>query len=348
MNLVVGSRTTKERQARGLGMSLMRLADDGQLTLETIEKGLTNPSYLTFNAAKTRLYVVHGDTDQASTFAYDRETNKLTYLSSVTTGGRNPVHLALSPSEKQLVVSNHVSSSIAVLSIDDHGELSELSQLILLSGEVGPHRDEQPFAKPHFNPFSPCGNFVVVPDKGLDKIFSFPFEGGRIIEDGAQVCDAREGAGPRNLVFHPSGKWAYVINELDSTICAYSFNAETGQLLPFQIISSLSQHFTGNSRASGICINAKGSTLYASNRGEDSLIVVSIDEKTGEMKPIQTVPSGGKTPRFFTLSPDEHFLFVLNEDSDTIQTMSVTSEDGCLLAVGQPFASASPVCMVFA
>ena len=345
----IGCRTTRERNARGEGISVVKChPDTGALSLVEIHKGWENPSYLTLNKAKRLLYTVHGDGTQASAFSIDAKTGLLNHINSQSTQGKNPVHLALSPNEQHLIVSNHVSSSLAVLPVEKNGALGELSQLITLEGEPGPHRKEQPFAKPHFNPFDPSGRFVAVPDKGLNKIFTIPFRNGELIADEMREVSTRETAGPRNTVFHPRLPYCYTINELDSTVTAYRFDAKHGSLQPFQIISGLSEHFTGDSRGAGIQLNRRGDTLYTSHRGADTIAVMSIDQHTGDLTLEQSMPCQGKTPRFFTLDPSNRWLYALNEDSDSIECFKVAEKGtGLLSATGQTFHSASPVCMVF-
>lgn len=115
------------------------------------------------------------------------------------------MHLALDPSRRSLVVSNHLTSAMAVLSILDDGRLGRVTQHFPLEGEPGPHRKEQPFAKSHFNPFDPSGRFVIVPDKGLHKIFLFRFMDSRLVPASTPFVAAREASGPRHVAFHPGG-----------------------------------------------------------------------------------------------------------------------------------------------
>jgi len=345
----IGCRTTKERNARGEGISIVSCDEaTGGLKLVELVGGLTNPSYLTLNRKRDRLYTVHGDCSEVTAFKVDSTNGRIDLINTESTEGKNPVHLALSADERSLVVSNHITSSLAVLPINEDGSLSSISQLVQLDGEPGPHRKEQPFPKPHFNPFDITGKYVVVPDKGLNKVFSIPFRDGRLIDSEMTEASTRETAGPRNLVFHPSLSVAYVVNELDSTVTAYQIESSSGVLKPFQIISSLSDTFTEDSRASGIQIDAKGQTLYASNRGEDSIAVMEIDQTTGRISLVQTMSSGGKTPRFFTLDPTGRWMYVLNEDSDLITAFAINQEDGMLKATELEFKTGSPVCMVFA
>lgn len=348
MYAYVGSRTTKERNARGEGISIFRVdPDDGTLELVGIERDLVNPSFLALSKDGNFLYTIHGDESEVSAFTVDRQTGHLSFLNRQSTQGKNPVHLAFDPSGKFLVIANHIGASLAVVPLNEDGSLAPLSQLVKLDGPIGPHRVEQKQAKPHFNPFDPSGRYVVVPDKGLDRVFSFRFTDGQLVPASDAFAVARETSGPRHLSFHPKAAFAYVVNELDSTVTAYQFDATTGTLRPFQVVSALPDTFTGNSRASEIEIDAKGRFLYASNRGYDSIAVFSIDSTSGRLSFKGAQPSGGKTPRFFALAPDGRFMFALNEDSDSIVTFAVDPESGMLKATGAEISSGSPVCMVF-
>jgi 6-phosphogluconolactonase len=348
MYAYVGSRTTRERNARGEGISVFAFdPTSGALELVQLVKGFVNPSYLALSRDGRFLYTVHGDESEVSAFEVDRASGRLRFLNQESTHGKNPVHLALDPTGRFLIVTNHLGSSLAVLPIAADGALGAMSQLVAVSGPIGPHRIEQKQAKPHFNPIDPSGRFVAVPDKGLDRIFSFRFESGKLIPASSPFVVAREGSGPRNLAFHPRKPFAYVVNELDSTVTTYRFSADTGALEPLQILPSLPSRFTGNSRAAGIAVDAAGRTVYASNRGHDSIAVFRIDPATSLLEFLGAESSQGRTPRFFTLSPDGRLLFALNEDSDTIAAFNVDPTSGRLSFSGNSIKSGSPVCMVF-
>jgi len=344
----VGSRTTRARNARGEGISTFKF-DDARGTLEPVDivRGLVNPSFLTLGQDGRFLYTIHGDAMEVSAFAVDRATGRLAFLNQQSTKGQNPVHLALDASNRFLVVSNHLGASLAVLPVNADGTLAPVAQLVTLDGPPGPHRVEQTQAKPHANPFDPAGRHVIVPDKGLDRIHGFRFEHGRLIPASVPFVATREAAGPRHLAFHPLAAFAYVVNELDCTVTAYRYDAAHGALTPFQVVSTLPDSFTGNSRAAAIVIDKAGRYLYASNRGADNIAVFAIDAASGRLRFLAAQETGGKTPRFFTLAPDGRFLLALNEDSDTIVTLAVDAKTGLLSPTGACVASASPVCMVF-
>ncbi|MGU7774799.1 lactonase family protein [Burkholderia sp. MR1-5-21] len=344
----VGSRTTRERNARGEGISVYQVdTGTGSLELVQVLKDLVNPSFLALAGNGERLYAVHGDLSDISAFKVDRASGRLAFLNRQSTRGQNPVHLAIDPSGRYVVVSNHIGASLAVLPIAADGSLQEVTQLVTLEGPIGPHRIEQKQAKPHFNPFDPSGEFVVVPDKGLDRVFTFRFNDGRLTAADPAFVVTRETAGPRHLAFHPGGAYAYVVNELDSTVTTYRYVRAGGALTPVQIVSSLPDTYTGTSRASEIEVDRAGRFVYASNRGDDSIAVFRIDAATGRLSFVAAEPTGGRTPRFMTSTPDGRFMYALNEDSDSIVAFSIDAATGRLKPTGFSTASGSPVCMVF-
>lgn len=348
MYAYLGCRTTRERNARGAGISVFKVDPaSARLELAQVLEGLVNPSYLALNARGDRLYAVHGDTTGISAYVVDQGDGRIRPLNRQDTGGLNPVHLAIDPTGRHVIVSNHIGASVAVLPIGADGELGPASQLLPLEGTPGPHRIEQKQAKPHANPFAPDGRHVIVPDKGLDRIFSFRWTDGLLTAAASPVAVAREGAGPRHLAFHPAASHAYCVNELDSTVTVYRYDAASGALEPMQILPSVPDTHTGNNRAAAILVDARGERVYVSNRGHDSIAAFRVDAASGRLSWIGAVASGGRTPRSMALMPGGDWLYALNEESDSIVAFRVDAASGALARMPGETRTGSPVCMVF-
>ncbi|PXX61846.1 6-phosphogluconolactonase (cycloisomerase 2 family) [Pseudomonas sp. LAIL14HWK12:I1] len=345
----VGSRTTRERNARGAGITVYRHdPQTGRSELVQTVGDLTNPSFLCLDQTQSLLFCVHGDQFTVSSFQIEPASGTLTKVSSVSCEGNNPVHLTVDKSNKFLAVANYATGSIVILPFDKTGHLQPVISKYDLPGNPGPHKIEQASSHPHMIPRDPSGRFLVVPDKGLDKVFVFDLkqDGTALKPELAHEIKAREGAGPRHVVFSPTGSFAYVVNELDSTITSYRYNQKDGSLVPFQMVPALPQDFVGDSRAAALVMAPNGEHLFSSNRGHDSVTIYSVDQPTGKINPIGNVPSQGKKPRFMTASPNGRFLFVANEDSDNIKTFSI-SPKGELALLEHQIETGSPVCMIF-
>ena len=344
MYAYIGCRTTKERNARGKGISVYEVYR-GEWKLQSILEGEINPSYLCLNARQDRLYAIHGDYSEVSAYAIATD-GELTKLGTTDTHGTNPVHLLLSPSEKWLYVANLQTGAVSVIPVLKDGSLGSIRHLYFISGNGGPGY----ISHPHQIQIDHTGKWLFVPTQGrlqgVGKLTVF-----KINEDDGTLTETfamkgRTGSEPRHCVLHPDNRWLYLINEKDSTIVFYHFDAETGELLPEQMISTLPESFFGDGWASGIIIAKDGRTLYASNRKHVSITVYHLDEKTGRMSMLQNIKTGGGQPRFLTATPDGKQVIAANETSDTLTVFDVDSDSGVLTA-NCMVETESPVCLVF-
>jgi len=347
----VGSFTSAKRKARGDGINVYRVdATTGIWTHVQHVGGLENPSYLALSPDQRFLYSVHGDAGYATAFALDRDTGFAKLINRGATGGSNGVRQAVDPTGKFLLVANYASGSVAVLAVAADGSLADRHQLVALPGEPGPHLTEQTSSHPHDVVFDPSGLFVLVPDKGLDRVFVFGFDqgNGRLSAREPYAVKTRPGAGPRHLAFHPKLPIAWVLNELDSTIATYRWDAARGTLALVQITTTLPAGFTGASTTAEIAVAPDGRTVYASNRGHDSVAIYAAGASDGALTSIGWQLTQGRGPRFIGLDPSGRFLHAANEQSDTVVTFRVDTSSGKLAPTGQTIAIGSPVAIVFA
>lgn len=342
-----GCFTTAKRRARGLGIEGYQTGAmaslESWMPIGRVE-GLDNPSYLLSDPARNILYAVHGDGDRASAYAADPQTGRLRPLGHAATGGSNIVHLALDPSRQFLVVANYGTGSVAVLPVHGDGTLGPAGQVLALPGVPGPHRTEQASAHPHQIVFDPSGTFIVVPDKGLDCVFVLAFTAGRL--EIVQQLPARPGAGPRHIVFHPNRPLAFLVNELDSTVATLRWDQREGRLTPCHLVSALPPSFFGASTAAAIVITPCGRFIYASNRGQDGIACLAVDESDSLLRVRGWTPSGGREPRFMCLDAAGQNLLVANEQGDNITSFAISPQSGDLSANGT-LASPSPCAIAF-
>ncbi len=347
----VGCFTTAQRYARGDGIHVYRVdVETGEWTLVQQVTDLVNPSFLVLSKDQRFLYSVHGDEDYASSFSVDTESGRLAPLNRAATGGRNGVHQAVDQAGRQMIVANYSSGSISVMPVRTDGTLGDATQVISLPGQPGPNRVEQASSHPHQILFDPSERFVVVPDKGLDRIFVFRIDpaAGNLTPTAQGSVTARTGSGPRHAAFHPTLPVLWVLNEISSTIATYYWDAERGHLRPVQILPAIPPDYTGENTSAEIAVSARGSFVYCSNRGHDSIAVFAADSSTGLLSSSGWVPSRGRTPRFIGFDPLRRFLYAANEQSDTITAWRADPETGILAPCGQTVRNPSPVTIAFA
>jgi 6-phosphogluconolactonase len=347
--MYVGSYTSKAR-GHGEGISVyQRKQEADPWTLAQVVSDFADPSFLTIDRQGRFLYSAHGDGTKSTAYQIDQATGRLKVLNQQATSGTNGVHLAIDATNRFLAVANYATGTLALLPINQDGSLGELSDLATMSGKPGPHRTEQTSSHPHHCPFDRTGRFVVVPDKGLDRIFVYRLDTdrGKLVEGNPPSVASRAGAAPRHVDFHPSGPYAYVINELDSTITTYRFEPDQGVLEPRQIVTTLPSSYTGNNSTAEIFVAGSGRFLYGSNRGHDSIVIFAIDSGTGTLTPVGWESTQGRTPRYFGLDPSDTHLYAANQNSDTVVMFRVDQQSGRLTPTNEIVKVASPSTIVF-
>jgi 6-phosphogluconolactonase len=347
---VVGGFTTEQRKARGDGLRVFRVnLQTGAWNPLHHLSDLTNPSFLVTGPKRDILYAAHGDCDYASAFAIDARNGSLRLLGQAQTGGVNGVHLAVDPSGRFLLVANYATGSVSVLPIRPDGALEPFIHRLELTGEAGPHRREQTHSHPHHIVFDPSGRFVLVPDKGLDRVFVLALDPhtGRLQPNDGGHAAMRPGAGPRHIAFHPRLPVAFVINELDSTVAACRWDDGRGILTQFWAAPTLPPDYFGASTAAAIVVSQCGRYVFASNRGQDGIARLKFDEDRNSLEVLGWTSSQGRDPRFMCLDPQGRVLLAANEQSDTIASFDIGIEDGGLSAKEHTVHVASPATIAF-
>jgi 6-phosphogluconolactonase (cycloisomerase 2 family) len=347
----VGCYTTAQRTARGDGIHIYRIdAQSGAWNLVQRVGELVNPSFLALSANQRHLYSVHGDESYASAFAVDGTTGQLSLINRAASGGRNGVHLAIAPGGRFLVVANYGTGNAGVLPIRADGGLEDARHVAALPGQPGPHRVEQTAARPHHVVFDPGGRSLIIPDKGLDRVFIFRFDAttGQLTPTVQGAAIVRPVSGPRHAAFHPRLPIAWVVNEIASTITTFFWDAERGSLRPLEYLPTIPSDFTGENTASEIAVSENGRFVYCSNRGHDSIAAFAADPRTGQLTPAGWTPTQGHTPRFIGFDPSYSLIYAANEQSDTIVAFQADAITGKLTPARTAVQTASPVSITFA
>ena len=332
------------------GIYALRLdSTTGKLSPPEVVAKTANPTFIALSLDKSHLYAVSEGAIMATPFAVNLDTGKLVPDESRDSGGKAPSHLMVDSTERALVVAHYHNGVVASLPINEDGSIGPVKSLYQHTGSsVNPDRQEAPHV--HSANISPDDRFVIVCDLGLDKVFTYALDATTATLTPAETpfVATATGAGPRHSAFSTDGKHVFVINELNSTLTCYAYEAATGALTLVDTQPTLPTDFTGNSSTAEVRVHPNGKFVYGSNRGHDSIAVFAFDATTGKLTSIDHTSTGGRNPRNFNLSPDGKWLVAANQQSDSLNVFRVDAEIGKLTPTDQTASVPLPVCVVFA
>lgn len=346
--LYVGTFTDKESE----GIYLYHFNEEtGELRYFDVVKQVADPSFLTPGPDRT-LYAINAlfeyegqPTGAVSAFSIERESGRLTLLNERSSRGRRPAYVFVDRSKKYVLLANYGEGSVVVFPILSDGRLGEATDVIQHRGASVHSRQEGPHA--HSVITDPSNSFALAADLGTDTVYVYRFDAEKGKLEPHRCYKAASGAGPRHLAFHPSNRYVVVIHELNSKITSYRWTEESGELTELKTVSTLPPKANGDSTAAEVKFSACGRFLYATNRGDNSIVCYTFHEETGELHYVNHYDCKGDVPRHFTISPNGEFLLVANQESDSIVTFRIDRETGELTFTEHVMKAPTPVCLLF-
>lgn len=342
--------------AKSQGIYVYRLdLADGTLTYVGVAPSGKNPSFVTVHPTGRYLYAVH-EVEQfdgqpgggVSAYALDPETGVPAPLNRQLSQGSIPCHVSTDASGQHVLVANYVGGCVSMLPLEADGSLAPAS-------DVAPHRHLDPNSPPdkrshaHQIIFDRSQRWAFSPDLGLDQVMVYQPDSatGKLRPRRERSVKVTAGAGPRHMDFHPGGRFAYLINELNGTMLAFAFDPAEGALRELQTVSTLPEGYSGTISCADIHVAPSGKFVYGSNRGHDSLVIFAIDQASGRLSYVGHEPTQGRTPRNFAIDPTGAYLLAANQDTSTIVTFRIDPETGKLAPTGQVTDVPAPVCIKF-
>lgn len=310
-----------------------------------------NPAYVVVSADGSTVYCTNetDDVDGApgggvTTFARTAGTGSLTAEGIQSSGGSAAAHLAIGPSGRQLTVANYGGGTVALFPIGDDGALDAPSALVHHSGSsIDPDRQREPH--PHMTLFDPVTGDLLVPDLGTDAVIVYRLgDDGTLREREDARLDLAPGSGPRHAAFSPDGQFLFVLTELTATVVVAERRDE--RFVAIGSASMLPPEWDGIRSGAAIRVSPCGRRVYATNRGMNTVAVLAFDAGTRSLTLIQLVPTEGREPREFVLTPDGRFAIVANQDESTLVSFAVDDATGALERRSSTPAP-TPVCLAW-
>ncbi len=345
----VGTYTTKT-ESKGI-YAYEFDADTGKLTPKGVAAETPDPSWVAVHPSGKFLYAANeaGKTSTVSAFAIDVKTGKLTLLNQLPSLGEDPCYLSFDKTGKYVLVANYSSGTVAVFPILADGRLGEHTALVKDQGATGPDKERQEGPHAHWIETPPDNRFALVADLGLDEVLVYKFDAasGTLTPNEPAFARLKAGSGPRHVAFHPKGKFVFVVSELTSTATSFAYDAKKGTLKEIGTVSTLPPGFSGRNDVAEAAVYPNGKFLYVSNRGNESLAILSIDPAKGTLGPVGGIPTGGKEPRHFAIDPSGKYLLAENQLSNNIVVFKIDLATGGLTPTGQVVEVPSPVDITF-
>src|SRR5262245_2343887 len=352
LTVYVGT-STRGTASKGIYRMDLDLAT-GRLSAPSVAGTTVNPSFLAIHPTGKFLYAC-GEMDDfggkgkrtgaINAFAID-DKGDLTLLNQQSSEGAGPCHVVLDKAGKFAFCANYGGGSAAALPISADGKLAKATGVVQHAGSsVDKSRQEGPHA--HSINLDAANRFAFVADLGLDKVLVYRFEpdSGKLVANDPPHVALAPGAGPRHFAFHPTGKFAYVNNELDSTVTAMTYDAKAGKLEPIHTVSTLPEGgHEGNSTAE-VVVHPSGKFVYCSNRGHDSIAIFQVDEATGKLTPAGRQGKGVKVPRNFAVDPTGAWCLVANQGAGTVLVFKIDPKTGALEPTEAKADIPAPVCV---
>ncbi|HEV8145977.1 MAG TPA: lactonase family protein [Bryobacteraceae bacterium] len=346
-------------KSKGIYFFRQSVAEDASQNVTLVPLGLAaetpSPSFLEIDTKRRLLFAVNEtgefqgkQTGGVSAFSIDSTTGKLKLINQRSSMGKGPCHLVLDRAGKNLLVANYSSGNAAVLPVAADGTLGEATDVIQHSGKsVNPQRQQGPHA--HCAVFDPAGKFAFVCDLGLDKvmIYRFDAEKGKLTPNDPPFATLKPGAGPRHMVFRQDGRFAYVNNEMDSSVTTFAYDASKGALKEVQTLSALPTSWQGSNTTAEIEIHPSGKYLFVSNRGHNSVAQFTIDAAKGTLTWVEAQSTGGANPRHFKIDAAGKYMAIANQSSNTVLGSRIDAGNGRLKPSGVFADAPTPVCVKF-
>jgi 6-phosphogluconolactonase len=347
---------TGDGQGKAEGIYVYRMDEStGALSHVQTVKDLNSPTFLAFHPQRPFVYSVERkwhDTGRSdgvvSAFSIDERSGELTLLNRQSSGGQSPAYVSVHPSGRYAFAANYGSGHVAAVPIGEDGHLGEPTSVVHHQGRSAhPRRQEGPHA--HFITPDPTGRYVLSCDLGIDRVMIYRFDPaeGKLNPNDLPYAQVSSGAGPRHLAFHPSRRFVYVINEIDSTLSAFAWDEERGTMNILQTVSTVPEDVVDSNTTAQVVVHPSGKFVYGSNRGHDSIAIFAIDQDTGKVRLVGHEPTQGQTPRNFNVDPTGSLLLAANQASDTIVPFRIDQASGRLTATGHVTENPAPVCIIF-
>lgn len=340
---------THPSEAVGIYVFRMDPRDGNLIPIQVVTTD--NPSFLALDPTLTHLYSTNENVGgRFSAYAIDQAVGELAFINTQPSEGDFPAHLNVHPSGRYLLGTNYGTGNYPIYRIGADGSIGALTDNFQGEGNgTGPNPDRQEGPHAHQILTEPDVGHVFGVDLGADKlnVWTLDLSTGVLVPNVVPFAPIASGSGPRHMAFHQNRRFVYVLDELASSITAFTYEPVRGAMIWLQTISTLPADFSGTNTTAEIRIHPNGHFLYNTNRGHNSVTMYEIDEDTGKLKVIGWQSTRGEWPRGMNIDPSGTFLYAANQNTDTIVVFDINRANGRLKPTGTVVHTPTPVDVEF-
>lgn len=338
-------------QTGGIYLHLLN-PSTGELTFVSKTPEAGSPFHLTLDHTCSHLYAantIDSFEDQPGgtvcAFSVNQSNGELTFINQQSAHGNLPCYVSLDKQGKHVLVGSYSSGTLAILPILADGSVGPATDHVQHVGTGFTDRQTAPYV--HCIVPDPAGRFAFAADLGIDKVMIYRLDAqpGKLIPNDPPYVSLQPGAGPRHLIFHPNGRFVYLINEIDSTITVYAYIASAGALTPLQTIPTLPSDYTDKNHTADLQIHPNGRFLYGTNRAHNSIVMYDLDPNTGLLTLRERVSSEGEWPWSIAIDPTANFLLSANSQSNRVVVFRIDPATGQLTFTGHGAEVPGAVCV---
>lgn len=191
---------------------------------------------------------------------------------------------------------------------------------------------------------TPDEAYLIVTDLGGDEVNVYTMdEEGRLLKDEERSFKVEAGSGPRKMIFDHQGQYAYMINEISSTIHVYAY--QDGYFKLIQSLSSyLLEEYDGVNIPTDLVLSEDDSMLFVTNKGDNTLVAFAIgDDHTIARVDCLEVDEGPVC----MLLLENKYLVVSSKSAGSVESFEIRyhERNGVLFETQSSVSIHSPTCM---
>ena len=313
--------------------------------IEKDQVEITNSSYVTISHNGKYLYSITDFGVESYTIKKD---GGLELLNFAPINGMRGCYVSTDYTDSYLFVAGYHDGKLTVLKLKEDGSIGEITDEIFHKG-LGSLADRN--FRPHINcaRMTHDNKYLLVADQGMDhvNVYRFDVENGKVSL--ADVIRSEIESAPRHIKISKDGRFIYIVHEWKCYIDVYSYEDKDGQPVfeKIQTVETAKLERGSSNATSALTFSEDHKYLLSTVAGDNSAVLFSVDEQTGMLTKVFSLPISGEYPKDAALFPNNKFLVSLNHESNDMTFFHVDIKRGTLIMNGAPIKVNVPNCIIF-